>query len=226
MGVTAVVGYVFRWTAGNKLLEQPFPLKIVIVVVMLMFLYNIGMTIRASGRLTTTEGVLVAGLACSALLYLPALARVRQLHAEHLLPLVDGPSLGRGRVGDDPGRAPRLPADPALRAWTARSWRSGCTSSSASRSSPASSAPRTTTTGSGCPGTGCRSAASSARSSRCRSWPWRCTPTTRCAAPASATRTAWPCTGPSAARSSRRSARASSASPTPGRRSTSGPTAR
>jgi len=73
MGVTAVVGYVFRWTAGNKLLEQPFPLKIVIVVVMLMFLYNIGMTIRAGGRLTTTEGVLVGGLACSALLYLPAL---------------------------------------------------------------------------------------------------------------------------------------------------------
>ena len=73
MGVTAVVGYLFGWTAGNKLLEQPFPLKLVIVVVMLMFLYNIGMTIRAGGRLTTTEGVLVAGLACSALLYLPAL---------------------------------------------------------------------------------------------------------------------------------------------------------
>lgn len=73
MGVTAVVGYVFRWTAGNKLLEQPFPLKIVIVIVMLLFLYNLGMTIRAGGRLTTTEGVLVAGLATTALLYLPAL---------------------------------------------------------------------------------------------------------------------------------------------------------
>jgi nitric oxide reductase subunit B len=73
MGVTAVIGYVFRWTAGNKLLEQPLPLKIVIVVVMLMFLYNIGMTIRAGGRLTTTEGVLVGGLACTALLYLPSL---------------------------------------------------------------------------------------------------------------------------------------------------------
>ena len=73
MGVTAVVGYVFRWTAGTKLLEQPFPLKIVIVIVMLLFLYNIGMTIRAGGRLTTTEGVLVGGLACTALLYLPAL---------------------------------------------------------------------------------------------------------------------------------------------------------
>ena len=73
MGVTAVVGYVFRWTAGNKLLEQPFPLKVVIVIVMLMFLYNLGMTIRAAGRLTTTEGVLVGGLLFTALLYLPAL---------------------------------------------------------------------------------------------------------------------------------------------------------
>jgi nitric oxide reductase subunit B len=45
MGVTAVVGYLFGWTTGNKLLEQPFPLKVVIVIVMLMFLYNIFMTI-------------------------------------------------------------------------------------------------------------------------------------------------------------------------------------
>ena len=44
-GVTAVVGYLFGWTAGNKLLEQPLPVKLAIVVVMLMFLYNLGMTI-------------------------------------------------------------------------------------------------------------------------------------------------------------------------------------
>lgn len=73
MGVTAIIGYLFRWGTGNKLLEQPLPHKIVIVVVMLMFLYNIGMTIRKSGRFTTTEGVLVAGLGLSAILYLPAL---------------------------------------------------------------------------------------------------------------------------------------------------------
>ncbi|MEO8406933.1 MAG: cbb3-type cytochrome c oxidase subunit I [Oxalobacteraceae bacterium] len=73
MGVTAVVGYMFGWTAGNKLLEQPFPLKIVIVIVMLMFLYNILMTIKQAGRWTVTEGVLVSGLALAALLYLPAL---------------------------------------------------------------------------------------------------------------------------------------------------------
>jgi nitric oxide reductase subunit B len=72
-GVTAVVGYLFGWTEGNKLLEQPMPVKLAIVVAMLMFLYNIGMTIWRARRLTTTEGVLVAGLALAAILYLPAL---------------------------------------------------------------------------------------------------------------------------------------------------------
>jgi len=73
MGVTAVIGYLFRYGTGNKLLEQPLPHKLVIVAVMLMFLYNIGMTIKKAGRFTTTEGVLLLGLGLSAVLYLPAL---------------------------------------------------------------------------------------------------------------------------------------------------------
>jgi len=73
MGVTAIIGYLFRWGTGNKLLEQPLPHKIVIVIVMLMFLYNVGMTIRKSGRFTISEGVLLLGLASAAVLYLPAL---------------------------------------------------------------------------------------------------------------------------------------------------------
>ena len=73
MGVTAVIGYLFRYGTGNKLLEQPLPHKIVIVIVMLIFLYNIGMTIWRSGRFTTTEGVLLLGLGLAAVLYLPAL---------------------------------------------------------------------------------------------------------------------------------------------------------
>lgn len=72
-GVVAVVGYLFGWTEGNKLLEQPVPVKLTIVVCMLLFLYNIFMTIRKSGRWTTTEGVLLAGLSLAAILYLPAL---------------------------------------------------------------------------------------------------------------------------------------------------------
>ena len=73
MGVTAIIGYLFRYGTGNKLLEQPLPHKIVIVIVMIMFLYNVGMTIKKSGRFTTTEGVLLLGLGSAALLYLPAL---------------------------------------------------------------------------------------------------------------------------------------------------------
>ncbi|KAA0892460.1 cbb3-type cytochrome c oxidase subunit I [Pusillimonas sp. ANT_WB101] len=73
MGVTAVIGYLFGYGTGNKLLEQPLPHKIVIVICMLIFLYNVGMTIKKSGRFTTTEGVLLLGLGSSALLYLPAL---------------------------------------------------------------------------------------------------------------------------------------------------------
>jgi len=72
MGVTAVIGYLFRYGTGNKLLEQPLPHKLVIVVCMLLFLYNIVMTIRKSGRFTTTEGVLLLGIAGAAVLYLIA----------------------------------------------------------------------------------------------------------------------------------------------------------
>jgi nitric oxide reductase subunit B len=73
IGVTTIVGYLFGITAGRKFLEMPFPLKLGVVVVMLLFLYNIGMTIKRAGRLTTTEGVLVGGLAAAALLFLPGL---------------------------------------------------------------------------------------------------------------------------------------------------------
>jgi nitric oxide reductase subunit B len=73
MGVTAVIGYFFRYGTGTKLLEQPLPHKLMIVVVMLMFLYNMAMTVRKGSRFTTTEGVLLAGIALAAVLYLPAL---------------------------------------------------------------------------------------------------------------------------------------------------------
>jgi nitric oxide reductase subunit B len=77
LGVTAIVGYLFGWTAGNKLLEQPFPIKLGIVVVMLMFAYNVLQTMRKAPRVTGTAVVLVAGLLGAALLFLPALLDYR-----------------------------------------------------------------------------------------------------------------------------------------------------
>lgn len=75
MGVTAVIGYLFGYTHGVKMLEQPLPHKMAIVVVMLMMFYNVFMTIKKAKRWTVTEGVLLAGLVLAALLYLPALLR-------------------------------------------------------------------------------------------------------------------------------------------------------
>src|SRR5499426_123790 len=48
-GVATIVGYLFEITEGRKFLEMPLPLKFGVVIVMLIFLYNIAMTIRASG---------------------------------------------------------------------------------------------------------------------------------------------------------------------------------
>jgi nitric oxide reductase subunit B len=70
LGVAAVVGYLCGWTEGRKLLEMPQPLKYGVVVVMLLFLGNIGLTIHRAGRWTTTQGILVGGLAAAALLFI------------------------------------------------------------------------------------------------------------------------------------------------------------
>lgn len=73
MGVTAIIGYLFRFGTGNKLLEQPLPHKLVIAVCMAIFLYNIARTIMSTGRRTTAQTVLVLGLALATVLFVPAL---------------------------------------------------------------------------------------------------------------------------------------------------------
>jgi nitric oxide reductase subunit B len=73
IGVTTLVLYLFGITEGRKFLEMPFPLKLGVVAVMGIFLFNIGMTIRSAQRFTTTEGILLGGLVGTALLFLPGL---------------------------------------------------------------------------------------------------------------------------------------------------------
>ena len=57
----AVVGYLFRIHEGREFLEQPLWIKLAIVVVALMFLYNITMTVL-KGRKTAITNVLLLGL--------------------------------------------------------------------------------------------------------------------------------------------------------------------
>jgi nitric oxide reductase subunit B len=57
----AVVGYLFRIHEGREFLEQPFPVKIAITVAVLLFLFNITMTLLR-GRKTAVASVLFLGL--------------------------------------------------------------------------------------------------------------------------------------------------------------------
>ena len=76
-GVVAIAGYLFGWNAGTKLLEQPLPVKLGIVAVMLLFAYNMVRTMAGGGKVTVTEALLVGGLFGAALLYLPSVLPFR-----------------------------------------------------------------------------------------------------------------------------------------------------
>jgi nitric oxide reductase subunit B len=73
VGVTAIVCYHLNIWEGRKFLEIPRPLDYLVVADVLLFLFNIGMTIRKGKRYTTTSLVLYMGLFFAALLYLPGM---------------------------------------------------------------------------------------------------------------------------------------------------------
>ncbi len=73
VGVIAIAGFHFHWWEGRKFLEIPRPLDFLVVVNVLMFIANIGVTILKGRRITTTSCVLFFGLLMAALLYLPGM---------------------------------------------------------------------------------------------------------------------------------------------------------
>lgn len=73
VGVTAIIGFHFGWWEGRKFLEIPRPLDYLVVVDVLLFIANIGITMWRSKRITTTSAVLYFGLLMAALLYLPGM---------------------------------------------------------------------------------------------------------------------------------------------------------
>lgn len=73
VGVVAVIGYHINWWEGRKFLEIPRSLDYLVVVNVLAFIANIGMTIWNGKRYTTTSIVLFFGLFTAALLYLPGM---------------------------------------------------------------------------------------------------------------------------------------------------------
>ena len=73
VGVVAIIGFHLNWWEGRKFLEIPRPLDYLVVVNVLTFLFNIGMTIYNAKKHTTTALVLFFGLFAAALLYLPGM---------------------------------------------------------------------------------------------------------------------------------------------------------
>jgi nitric oxide reductase subunit B len=73
VGVIAIAGYHVNWWEGRKFLEIPRPLDYLVVVNVLLFIANIGMTLWKGNRFTTTSIVLYMGLLFAALLYLPGM---------------------------------------------------------------------------------------------------------------------------------------------------------
>ncbi|MCP5493834.1 MAG: cbb3-type cytochrome c oxidase subunit I [Leptospiraceae bacterium] len=73
VGVIAIIGFHFNWWEGRKFLEIPRPLDYLVVVNVLLFLFNIGMTVWKGNKHSTTGIVLYLGLFAAALLYLPGM---------------------------------------------------------------------------------------------------------------------------------------------------------
>ncbi len=69
-GATAIVGYLFRWHDGREFLEQPDIIKAAIVVVVLMFIFNMIMTMIKGRRTTSISVVLLTGFLGLAVFYL------------------------------------------------------------------------------------------------------------------------------------------------------------
>ena len=69
-GVAAIVGYLFRYHDGREFLEQPFPIKVAIVIVVLMFIFNMLMTMFKGCKRTSTSIVLMIGFVGLAVFYL------------------------------------------------------------------------------------------------------------------------------------------------------------
>lgn len=83
IGVTAIVGYIMGWSWGMPFLEQPTVLKIGIVVVALLFLFNIFMTMMKTKKWTVIQGVLLGGLVMLALLFLFGIAFMKNLTTQY-----------------------------------------------------------------------------------------------------------------------------------------------
>lgn len=73
VGVVSIIGFHLNIWEGRKFLEIPRPLDYLVVINVLTFIFNIGMTVLKGKKFSTTGLVLFIGLVSAALLYLPGM---------------------------------------------------------------------------------------------------------------------------------------------------------
>ncbi len=83
IGVAAIVGYIAGWSWGMPFLEQPTILKIGIVAVALIFLFNIFMTMMKTRKWTVIQGVLLGGLVMLAVMFLFGILFMKNLTTQY-----------------------------------------------------------------------------------------------------------------------------------------------
>lgn len=79
IGLAAIIGYFFGWTWGMPFLEQPTILKAGIVLVFLIFLFNIAMTYARAKKRTVILSMLLIGLAALSGLFLAGVFYMKNL---------------------------------------------------------------------------------------------------------------------------------------------------
>jgi len=83
IGVAAISGYIAGWSWGMPFLEQPAILKIGIVVVALIFLFNIFMTMTKTKKWTVIQGMLLGGLVMLAGLFIFGIPFMKNLSIQY-----------------------------------------------------------------------------------------------------------------------------------------------
>jgi len=82
-GLVGVIGFLFGWTAGRPLLELPVELKWAVVVVALLFIFNVGMTIIRAKKFTAIQGLLLGGIVMLAGMWLFAIPFFKNLTLDY-----------------------------------------------------------------------------------------------------------------------------------------------
>ena len=69
-GLVGVVGFLFGWTAGRPLLELPVELKWAVLIVVLIFIFNVFFTMIRTKKWTAIQGMLLGGITMLAVMWL------------------------------------------------------------------------------------------------------------------------------------------------------------